>query len=86
MRCVLFVYTLIAFTLASPVPDLETRGGYGGYPIFFGGIGAPATSGNSGNANGGSVENVATSPWGPVSNSWGSGKLHRFGLMHNVLT
>ena len=75
MRSLLFVYTLIALSLASPVPDLEARGGggYGGFPGFGFGIGGTAISGDSGNVNGGSVENVA-SPWGSVTNVWGSGE------------
>ncbi|KAJ3549006.1 hypothetical protein NM688_g5228 [Phlebia brevispora] len=73
MRSTLFVFTLLALAIASPVPqpdelearELEERGFF---PISKGG---DATSGSSGNANGGSVTNKA-SPWGSVSNAFGS--------------
>ena len=82
MRSLLFAYTLIALTLASPVPDLEARGGYGGFPIF-GGIGGSAISGDSGDANGGPVKNIATSPWGSVTNVWGSGEYFQLSRLHS---
>ena len=48
------------------------RGGY--YPIFFPGVGGSAQSGNSGNVNGGDSTNIAYSPWGSVTNAFGSGE------------
>ena len=76
MRSSLFVFAFLAVAIASPVPDsalesrdIEARGGYY-YPVF-GGFGGTAKSGDSGNANGGNVVNKA-SPWGSVTNAFGS--------------
>lgn len=74
MRSSFFVFTLLALAIASPVPsdpvlearDLEERGGFS-----FGNVGGSAHSGNSGNANGGSVTNKA-SPFGSIFNGFGS--------------
>lgn len=80
MRSSFLTFALLAVifgdALGSPIQysrdeSLEARGGY--YPVFPGfGSGGDATTGSSGNVNGGSVTNNAG--WGSIYNGWGSCK------------
>ena len=85
MRCSLLAFALVAITapvLARPLEaELVAREPEPGSPFIFippappkGGSGGFAQTGSSGNANGGSVYQQATSPWGYIYNGFGSGK------------